>query len=93
MLSLALSDPFSHSESRTGLIKPDCIGDVCSPYNDTKGQYRDRNNTLTWAFKGEWTNGSNILGLVFFAIVLGIALAKIGEKGRVITRKENLINN
>ena len=31
---------------------------------------------------GEWTNGSNILGLVFFAIILGIALATLGEKGK-----------
>merc|ERR1719342_1546785 len=67
---------------RTALIKPDCIDDVCSPYNDTLGQFRDPNNTLTWKFKGEWTNGSNILGLVFFAIIMGIALAKIGEKGK-----------
>ena len=33
-------------------------------------------------FKGEWSNGSNILGLVFFAIVLGVALATLGEKGK-----------
>jgi Na+/H+-dicarboxylate symporter len=31
---------------------------------------------------GEWTNGSNILGLVCFAIVFGVALAKMGEKGK-----------
>ena len=31
---------------------------------------------------GEWSNGSNILGLVFFAIILGVALAKLGEKGK-----------
>ena len=45
-------------------------------------QLRDPNNTLTWKFKGEWTSGSNILGLVFFAIILGVSLANIGEKGR-----------
>ena len=33
-------------------------------------------------FSGEWSNGSNILGLVFFAIILGVALAKLGEKGK-----------
>ena len=33
-------------------------------------------------FLGEWTNGSNILGLVVFAIILGIALATLGEKGK-----------
>ena len=49
---------------------------------DDTGQWREPNNTLTWKFKGEWTGGSNILGLVFFAIILGIALANIGEKGK-----------
>ena len=37
---------------------------------------------LICTFPGEWSNGSNILGLVFFAIILGIALAKLGEKGK-----------
>ena len=49
---------------------------------DDTGQWREPNNTLTWKFKGEWTGGSNILGLVFFAIILGVALANIGEKGK-----------
>ena len=31
---------------------------------------------------GEWTNGSNILGLVTFAIFFGIALANMGEKAK-----------
>ena len=31
---------------------------------------------------GEWTNGPNILGLIMFAIVLGVSLAKLGEKGK-----------
>ena len=52
------------------------------PIQDDTGQWRDPNNTLTWKFKGEWTGGSNILGLVFFAIILGVALANIGEKGK-----------
>ena len=30
---------------------------------------------------GEWTSGSNILGLITFAIILGVSLAKLGEKG------------
>ena len=38
------------------------------------------NNLL--GISGEWSNGSNILGLVFFAIILGVALAKLGEKGK-----------
>ena len=33
-------------------------------------------------FIGEWTNGPNILGLIMFAIVLGVSLAKLGEKGK-----------
>jgi len=67
---------------RTALIKPTCTKENCSPYYDDSGQFRDPNNTSTWKFKGEWSNGSNILGLVFFAIILGIALAKLGEKGK-----------
>jgi len=61
---------------RTALIYP---GNYA--YNDS-GQMRNPNETHTWKMKGEFTNGSNILGLVFFAVVLGIALAKMGEKGK-----------
>ena len=67
---------------RTALVRPNCRDENCSAYQDVSGQWRDPNNTLTWKFHGEWTDGSNILGLVFFAIVLGISLAKIGEKGK-----------
>ena len=66
---------------RTALIRPECRDDNCTGYMDS-GQWRDPNDTLTWKFKGEWTGGSNILGLVFFAIILGISLATIGEKGK-----------
>ena len=31
---------------------------------------------------GEWTNGPSILGLIMFAIVLGVSLAKLEEKGK-----------
>ena len=41
---------------------------------------KSSNNMLD--VSGEWSNGSNILGLVFFAIILGVALAKLGEKGK-----------
>lgn len=67
---------------RTTLIHPGCENENCTGYYDDSGQWRDPNNTSTWKFKGEWTNGSNILGLVFFAIILGIALATLGEKGK-----------
>jgi len=61
---------------RTSLIHP---GEFS--YNDS-GQIRDPNDTYSWKTEGEWTNGSNILGLVAFAIIFGIALAKMGERGK-----------
>merc|ERR1719282_716127 len=67
---------------RTALIRPECRDDECSAYTDEEGQFRDPNDLLTWKFKGEWTNGPNILGLIMFAIVLGVSLAKLGEKGK-----------
>lgn len=60
---------------RTSLIYP-------GSFSNKSGKVRDPDDMTTWAFKGEWSNGSNILGLVFFAIILGIALAKLGEKGK-----------
>merc|ERR1712004_473320 len=62
---------------RTSLIFP--AGGL---QNETGKPLRGPNDLSTWAFKGEWPNGSNILGLVFFAIILGVALAKLGEKGK-----------
>jgi len=67
---------------RTALIRPECRDDECSAYVDGEGQYRDPKDLLTWKFKGEWTNGPNILGLIMFAIVLGVSLAKLEEKGK-----------
>ena len=32
-----------------------------------KGETRDPNDLYTWKISGEFTNGTNILGLVFFA--------------------------
>jgi len=73
----------SMQQYRTALIHPGCpSADNCSGYTDEDGHWRDANDTSTWKFKGEWTNGSNILGLVFFAIIFGVALAKLGEKGK-----------
>ena len=51
-------------------------------FNDSKGQLRDPSNLYSWEIGGEYTNGSNILGLVFFAVVLGITLAMMQEKGK-----------
>ena len=39
-------------------------------------------HNLYFPSSGEWTNGPNILGLITFAIVLGVSLAKLGEKGK-----------
>jgi hypothetical protein len=48
---------------RTVLTYP---GDVA--FTDEKsGQLRDPNNLYSWKIGGEFTNGTNILGLVFFA--------------------------
>merc|ERR1712168_1557538 len=59
---------------RTSLIYP--AGGL---QNETGKPLRDPNDLSTWAFKGEC---SNVSGLVFFAIILGVALAKLGEKGK-----------
>jgi len=67
---------------RTALIKPECKDDNCTGYEDDSKQWRDPGDPLTWKFKGEWTAGSNILGLITFAIILGVSLAKLGEKGK-----------
>jgi hypothetical protein len=36
------------------------------PFNDSRG-LRDPHNLYSWKISGEYTDGSNILGLVFFA--------------------------
>ena len=40
----------------------------------------------TWKFYGEWSNGTNILGLVVFSIVTGVAIASAGEEGLPLLR-------
>jgi len=60
---------------RTSLVYP-------GHYSNVSGKIRDPDDMTSWNIKGEWSNGSNILGLVFFAIILGIALAKLGERGK-----------
>jgi len=67
---------------RTALTKPQCKDGNCTGYWDGDKQWRDPGDPLTWKFKGEWTAGSNILGLITFAIILGVSLAKLGEKGK-----------
>merc|ERR1711874_577132 len=46
------------------------------------GVERDGSNLYTWKISGEFTNGTNILGLVFFAVFLGVTLAIMEERGK-----------
>jgi hypothetical protein len=36
-------------------------------FTDDKGRLRDPDNLYTWAISGEYTDSTNILGLVFFS--------------------------
>ncbi len=40
----------------------------------------------TWMFKSEWSSSTNILGLVVFSIVTGVAIASAGEEGIPLLR-------
>jgi len=40
----------------------------------------------TWRFKSKWSNGTNILGLVVFSIVTGIAIAMCGDDGKPLLK-------
>ena len=55
---------------RTNLVYPDPSSGL------------DPLDKYTWDIKGEYTNGSNILGLALFAVVVGLAIGHLGEKGR-----------
>jgi Na+/H+-dicarboxylate symporter len=46
------------------------------------GLFRDPKNLYTWKIGGEYTEGTNILGLVFFAVFLGVTLAIMEERGK-----------
>jgi len=50
--------------------------------SESDGQVRVPDNLYTWKIGGEYTSGTNILGLVFFSVVLGITLAIMEEKGK-----------
>lgn len=62
---------------RTVLTYP---GEVAG--EDKKGEHRDPKNLYTWKISGEFTQGTNILGLVFFAVFLGGTLAVMEERGK-----------
>lgn len=36
----------------------------------------------TYPFKGEFTEGTNVLGLVMFSVVLGVSIGKLKERGK-----------
>eukprot|EP00090_Calanus_glacialis_P030538 TRINITY_DN4930_c0_g1_i1.p1 TRINITY_DN4930_c0_g1~~TRINITY_DN4930_c0_g1_i1.p1 ORF type:complete len:494 (+),score=139.84 TRINITY_DN4930_c0_g1_i1:271-1752(+) len=63
---------------KTELIYP---GEEESIDMDT-GATIDPADKSTWMFKSAWSNGTNILGLVIFSIVTGVAIAMCGEDGK-----------
>jgi len=66
--------------THTKLIEPP---KNCDPtcIDEKSGDLRNASDLLTWKTKQVVENGTNTLGLIVFAIVLGIALAQLGEKG------------
>lgn len=42
------------------------------------------NNIQDWDISHKYGDGMNTLGLVIFGIVLGIALSKMGEQGKIL---------
>lgn len=42
----------------------------------------DPNDTRTWNFSARWNDSTNILGLVVFSIITGIAISLCGEEGK-----------
>ncbi|XP_076353695.1 excitatory amino acid transporter 1-like isoform X3 [Tachypleus tridentatus] len=54
---------------------------------DLKNMTGEKNNSkeiskYSWKIRGEYNNETNILGVVVFSVVLGVTLAKMGEKGK-----------
>ncbi|XP_046678205.1 LOW QUALITY PROTEIN: excitatory amino acid transporter 3-like [Homalodisca vitripennis] len=47
---------------------------------------QDPKNLYTWTISNEFTEGSNVLGLVVFAVVLGIAIGRMGEMGKPLLK-------
>lgn len=46
------------------------------------GFIRNASDPYSWTVSGSWSDGTNILGLVVFSIVTGIAIAFCGEDGK-----------
>ena len=53
---------------------------------DDNGIIRNETDRTTWKYKGAWSNSTNILGLVVFSIVTGIAIAMCGEEGEPLLK-------
>merc|ERR1712051_917232 len=63
---------------KTELIYP---GNVAIE-DPTSGALLDPLVRESWKMKGSWSNSTNILGLVIFSVVTGIAISISGEEGR-----------
>merc|ERR1712051_16586 len=63
---------------KTELIYP---GNVAVE-DPTSGALLDPLVRESWKMKGSWSNSTNILGLVIFSVVTGIAISISGEEGR-----------
>lgn len=46
------------------------------------GALLDPEDKLSWRTRDSWTGSTNILGLVVFSVVMGVALSLAGEEGR-----------
>lgn len=44
----------------------------------------NNSDPTTYQMASEFTDGMNILGLVVFAILLGISIGKMGESGKIL---------
>ena len=53
-------------------------------YPDDGDKKRNQSDKYTWAFKQEYSDNSNILGLVSWSIVLGVAIAAAGEPAKTV---------
>ncbi|XP_018566847.1 excitatory amino acid transporter 3 [Anoplophora glabripennis] len=65
------------SQSQTYLIKPE---NASLPSNQTN--HTIVKNLETWSFEERYESTTNVLGLVTFAIIFGIALGKLGERSK-----------
>jgi len=55
--------------------------------NDSRtGAFINMTDKTTWMFSEDWNDSTNILGLVVFSIVTGVAIAVCGEEGKPLLR-------